>query len=97
MFVANNVELGVPFVTARPRLMELIACRALADASRAAFDEGLAQLAHLAQPDRPSPARLIRVRSLRPAHSPDRVTRPCAGRPSARRAVFSRSSTPTSP
>ena len=60
MFVANDVELGVPFVTARPRLMELIAGRALADASRAAFDEGLAQLAHLAQPDRPSLARLMR-------------------------------------
>ena len=74
MFVANDVELGVPFVTARPRLMELIAGRALADASRAAFDEGRAQLAHLAQPDRPSPARLMRVRSLRPAVSADRVT-----------------------
>ena len=77
MFVANDVELGVPFVRARPRLMELIAGRALTDASRAAFDEGLAHLAHLAhlaQPDRPSPARLMRVRSLRPAHSPDRVT-----------------------
>ena len=74
MFVANDVELGVPFVTARPRLMELIAGRALADASRAAFDEGLAELAHQAQPAQPSPARLMRVRSLRPAHSPDRVT-----------------------
>jgi hypothetical protein len=71
MFVANDIELGVPFAMARPRLMELIVGRALADASRAAFDEGLAQLA---QPDRPSPARLMRVRSLRPAHSPDRVT-----------------------
>jgi hypothetical protein len=77
MFVANDVELGVPFVTARPRLVELIVGRALADASRAAFDEGLAQLAQpadLVQPDRPSPARLMRVRSLRPAHGPDRVT-----------------------
>ena len=73
MFVANDVELGVPFVTARPRLMELIAGRALADASRAAFDEGLAELAQ-AQPDQPSPARLMRVRSLQPAHGPDRVT-----------------------
>jgi hypothetical protein len=71
MFVATDIELGVPFVTARPRLMELIAGRALADASRAAFDEGLA---HLAQPGRLSPARLMRVRSLRPAHGPDRVT-----------------------
>ena len=48
MFVANDVELGVPFVTARPRLMELIAGRALADASRAAFDEG-------PRPSRPRP------------------------------------------
>ena len=72
MFVANSVELGVPFVTARPRLMELIAGRALADASRAAFDEGLTRPS--AQPGLPSPARLMRVRSLRPAHSPDRVT-----------------------
>ncbi len=71
MFVASDVELGVPFATARPRLMELVAGRALADASRAAFDEGLA---HLAPPGRPGPARLMRVRSLRPAHSPDRVT-----------------------
>ena len=74
MFVATDIEFGVPFVTARPRLMELIAGRALADASRAAFDEGLAHLAHLAQPGRPSPARLMRVQSLPPAHSQDRVT-----------------------
>ena len=69
MFVAHDVELGVPFVTARPRLMELIAGCALTDASRAAYEEGLAHLG-----TRPSPARLMHVRSLRPAHSPDRVT-----------------------
>jgi hypothetical protein len=73
MFVAHDVELGVPFFAARPRLMELIAGRLLADASRAAYGEGLARLV---QPGLagPVPARVMRIRSLRPAHVADRVT-----------------------
>lgn len=73
MFVAHDVELGVPFVAARPRLMELIAGRALADASRAAYSEGLARLVQPG-PAGPAPARLMRIRALRPAHVVDRVT-----------------------
>lgn len=70
MFVAQDVEFGAPFFAARPRLMELIAGRLLADASQAAYGEGFA---HLAQSG-PAPARLMRIRSLRPAHVADRVT-----------------------
>ena len=73
MFVAHDVELGVPFFAARPRLMELIAGRSLADASRAAYGEGLACLPRPG-PAGPAPARLMRIRALRPAHAADRVT-----------------------
>ena len=71
MFVAHDLELGVPFAAARPRLMELVASRALADASQVAYEEGLA---HVPSASRARPAPLMRVRSLRPAHSADRVT-----------------------
>ena len=70
MFVAHDVELGVPFVTAQPRLTELISGRTLASASRIAYDEGLALLA----PARPGSARLMRVRSLQAADVAERVT-----------------------
>jgi hypothetical protein len=73
MFVAHDVELGVPFFAARPRLMELIAGRLLADASRAAYGEGLARLVQPG-PAGPALARVMRIRSLRPAHIADRVT-----------------------
>ena len=66
MFVAHDVAFGVPFAMARPRLLDLLASRALASASRAAYDEGLAT-SPPAGPGSgsglPSPARLMRVRS----------------------------------
>lgn len=71
MFVAHDVETGVPFGTARLRLMELIGGRALAEASRAAYGGGRAGLAGPAQP---APARLMRVRCLRPVQGPDQMT-----------------------
>ena len=70
MFVAHDVDLGVPFVTAQPRLTELISGRTLVSASQIAYDEGLARLA----PAWPSSARLMRVRSLQSADVADRVT-----------------------
>ena len=70
MFVAHDVAFGVPFATARPRLMDLLASRALVSASLAAYDEGLAR----AGPGLASPGRLMRVRSLQPAYGEDRVT-----------------------
>jgi hypothetical protein len=75
MFVAHDVDLGVPFGTARPRMMDLFDSGVLADASQAAYDEGLASLVRAGPPDDlPAPARLIQVRSLRPALGADRVT-----------------------
>ena len=74
MFVAHDVAFGVPFATARPRLTDLLASRALASASRAAYDEGLASTPAGPGSGLPSPARLMRVRLLPPAHSVDRVT-----------------------
>ena len=70
MFVAHDVAFGVPFATARPRLTDLLASRALVSASLAAYDEGLAH----AGPGLPSPGRLMRVRSLQPAYGEARVT-----------------------
>ena len=70
MFVAHDVAFGVPFATARPRLTDLVASRALVNASLAAYDEGLAH----AGPGLPSPGRLMRVRSLQPAYGEARVT-----------------------
>ena len=57
MFVAHDIECGVDFATARPGLVGLVADRALVDASRAAYHEGLAGLGL----DCP---RLARVRTL---------------------------------
>jgi hypothetical protein len=75
MFVAHDVRTAVPYVTARLRLMELIASRALADVSRTAYSEGLASpVPERAGPARPAPVRLMRVRCLRPAHGEDRMT-----------------------
>jgi hypothetical protein len=42
MFVAHDVLLDVAFGVARPRLVSLASTRALVDASRAAYQEGLA-------------------------------------------------------
>jgi hypothetical protein len=57
MFVAHDIECGVDFATARPGLVGLVADRALVDASRVAYHEGLASLGL----DCP---RLARVRTL---------------------------------
>ena len=71
MFVAHDVSFDVPFVTARPRLMNLLAGRVLTSVSRAAYDKGLARTS---SGRLPSPAPLMRVRSLQPSESTDRVT-----------------------
>jgi hypothetical protein len=71
MFVAHDVACGVSFVTARPRLIDLLAGRGLASASQAAYDEGLAGTA---SGRLPGPAPLMRVRALQPSQSADRVT-----------------------
>ena len=57
MFVAHDIECSVDYATARPGLVGLVADRALVDASRAAYHEGLAGLGL----DCP---RLARVRTL---------------------------------
>jgi hypothetical protein len=57
MFVAHDIECGVDFATARPALAGLVADRGLVDASRMAYQEGLASLGL----DCP---RLARVRTL---------------------------------
>ena len=71
MFVAHDVLFDVPFVTARPRLVDLLGGHVLTSLSRAAYDKGLA---HTSSGRLPSPARLMRVRSLQPSQSTDRVT-----------------------
>jgi hypothetical protein len=74
VFVAQDVETGVSFSMARLRLMELIAGRALAEASRAAYGEGLAGLPGLPASAQPVPARLMRVRYLQPVQGADQMT-----------------------
>ena len=71
MFVAHDVLLDVAFGVARPRLVSLASSRALVDASRAAYQEGLVSLIR-AGPAASGPAeaelttRLARVRFLPP-------------------------------
>lgn len=67
MFLADDLECGVPFAAARPQLFALVANRALADASRAAYGQALASLG-LA---RPGP---VRVRTLTCAPSTGEAT-----------------------
>jgi hypothetical protein len=76
MFVAHDVLLDVTFGMARPRLVSLASSRALVDASRAAYQEGL--VSHIRAGAAPGQAeserttRLAQVRFLPPverAHS----------------------------
>ncbi len=73
MFVAHDVLLDVPFGVARPRLVTLTSGRALADASRAAYAEGLAGQPGVA-PNAGASAGLARVRYLPPVERRDSVT-----------------------
>ena len=83
MFVAHDVLLDVAFGVARPRLVSLASSRAFADASQAAYQEGLISLV-AAGPPVPSgsaadplpgiAARLARVRFLPPVERTDTVT-----------------------
>lgn len=75
MFVAHDVLLDVAFDVARPRLVSLASGRALVDASRAAYREGMvsqtvgAVAADPAEPDPAAPdppSRLAQVRVLPP-------------------------------
>lgn len=74
MFVAQDAEIGVPFSMAQLRLMELIAGRALAEASRAAYSEGLASLPGRPASAQPVPARLMRIRCLEPVQGAEQMT-----------------------
>jgi hypothetical protein len=75
MFVAHDVLLDVAFGVARPRLVSLASSRALVDASRAAYEEGLTSLIRtgptLAEAAEP---RLARVKLLPPVERPDTTT-----------------------
>jgi hypothetical protein len=73
MFVAHDVLLDVSFGVARPRLVTLTSGRALADASRAAYAEGLAGQPGVA-PNSGAGAGLARVRFLPPAERRDSIT-----------------------
>ncbi|HEX4253952.1 MAG TPA: hypothetical protein VH089_02620 [Streptosporangiaceae bacterium] len=77
MFVAHDVLLDVSFAVARPRLVTLTSGRALADASRAAYAEGLAGqpgVAPNAGANLGHGAGLARVRYLPPVERRDSVT-----------------------
>ena len=72
MFVVHDVLLDVAFAVARPRLVSLASSRALVDASRAAYEEGLTSLIRTG----PTPADaaesgLARVKFLPPVERPD--------------------------
>jgi len=73
MFVAHDVRLDVPFGVARLRLVTLTSGRALADASRAAYAEGLAGQPGVA-PNAGASAGLAQVRYLPPVERRDRLT-----------------------
>ncbi len=73
MFVAHDVLLDVSFGVARPRLVSLTSGRALADASRAAYAEGLAGQPGVA-PNSGASAGLARVRFLPPVERRDSIT-----------------------
>jgi hypothetical protein len=68
MFVAQDIVLDVAFATARPRLLNLISGCALDDASRAAYDDGLASIARSGPgEDITDPSRLVSVQCLEPS------------------------------
>ena len=73
MFVAHDVLLDVSFGVARTRLITLTSSRALADASRAAYTEGLAGQPGVA-PCSGASAGLARVRFLPPVERRDSMT-----------------------
>jgi hypothetical protein len=73
VFVAHDALLDVPFGVARPRLVTLTSGRALADASRAAYAEGLAGQPGAA-PNSGAGAGLARVRFLPPVERRDSIT-----------------------
>jgi hypothetical protein len=73
MFVAHDVLLDVSFGVARPRLVTLTSGRALADASRAAYAEGLAGQPGVA-PNSGACAGLAQVRFLPPVERRDSIT-----------------------
>ncbi|MBV9794684.1 MAG: hypothetical protein JO016_12175 [Actinobacteria bacterium] len=78
MFVAHDVLLDVSFDVAQPRLVSLASSRALVDASRAAYLEGVTSLIRagpVAGPADADPApRLARVRLLPPVERADAIT-----------------------
>ncbi len=75
MFVAHDVLLDVAFGVARPRLVSLASSRALVDASRAAYEEGLTSLIwNGSTPADAAGSRLARVKFLPPVERPDTTT-----------------------
>ena len=75
MFVVHDVLLDVAFSVARPRLVSLASSRALVDASRAAYEEGLTSLIRtgptVVQAAEP---RLAQVKFLPPVERPGTTT-----------------------
>jgi hypothetical protein len=67
MFVSEDVTVALPFSQASPRLVNLVSGGGLAEASRAAYGDGVTALIRVG-PRRPAPlpAKLVRVRFLEP-------------------------------
>ena len=74
MFVAQDVLLDVTFGVARARLISLVSDRAFADASRAAYQEGLDRLGPAGSDGPRRAGRLERVRLLPPAERAGTIT-----------------------
>jgi hypothetical protein len=74
MFVAHDVLLDVAFGVAQPRLVSLASSRALVDASRAAYEEGLTSLNRAGLGASAPGVRLARVKFLPPVERADTTT-----------------------
>jgi hypothetical protein len=75
VFVAHDVLLDVAFAVARPRLVSLASSRALLDASRVAYEEGLTSLIRTGPTSADAAeSRLARVKFLPPVERPDTTT-----------------------
>ena len=74
MFIAHDVVLDVPFGVARPRLVSLASSHALVDASRAAYQEGLASQIGAGAPGSRPDFPLVRARFLPPVERENSIT-----------------------
>jgi hypothetical protein len=70
MFVSEDATVALPFSQASPRLVNLVSGGGLAEASRAAYDDGVTALIRVGPwGSAPLPAKLVRVRFLEPRHT----------------------------